>query len=102
MPDLFHNLMTSLPLTISTLLNIVWATGTLQTSMVYSSRELIDNLKFPSPSQKAIETPSCSNDTYIMETVLNLDVYNKHKLPDPQGVDVKVEFWIQVSLDEAI
>src|SRR5262249_5362124 len=36
---------------------------------------------------------NCTNDTTIISTLL--DGYNKHKLPDSNGVNVKVEFWIQ-------
>ncbi len=43
-------------------------------------------------------TKRCSNETFIVGKVLNLSVYNKHRLPDANGVDVRVEFWIQVVL----
>lgn len=64
----------------------------------YSHRDLYETSKFNSsvllPTVDL--TKYCANETYIVNKVLNLNAYNKHRLPDANGVDVRVEFWIQV------
>uniref|UniRef100_A0A7E4ZWU7 Neur_chan_LBD domain-containing protein n=1 Tax=Panagrellus redivivus TaxID=6233 RepID=A0A7E4ZWU7_PANRE len=44
----------------------------------------------------------CTNDMAIINQLLNGTGYNKFKLPNPNGVDVSVEFWLDAanSIDE--
>ncbi|KRZ20095.1 Replication factor C subunit 1, partial [Trichinella pseudospiralis] len=38
---------------------------------------------------------SCANDSTIIDLLLKSNLYNKHRVPDPNGVVVMVEFWVQ-------
>ncbi|KAI6200051.1 hypothetical protein M3Y96_00692400 [Aphelenchoides besseyi] len=53
-------------------------------------------------SAEAEREPNCTTDTQIMDKLLNGTGYNKFKVPQSNGIEVAVEFWVQAitSIDE--
>ncbi|KAE9546567.1 hypothetical protein FO519_010221, partial [Halicephalobus sp. NKZ332] len=52
-------------------------------------RPIIDGTRKP----RSAEDKRCSNDSYILDTIL--DKYNRHKIPGVGAVEVQVEVWVQ-------
>ncbi|KAI6239199.1 hypothetical protein M3Y99_00593800 [Aphelenchoides fujianensis] len=57
---------------------------------------------FPADQPEADVQPNCTSDTQIIDKLLNGTGYNKFKIPQSNGIEVAVEFWVQAitSIDE--
>lgn len=45
--------------------------------------------------QNVFGQDDCANDTTIIHQLFNESAYSKHKLPNPSGVEVVIDLWIQ-------